>query len=74
MPLNSAIFKGTVRNARLEQAAVGPPPIKAAPPADDVDAIRQERFLFELIDAACSPRQLVRRHGEDGQLADPCDY
>jgi len=49
MPLNSAIFKGTVRNARLEQAAVGPPPIKAAPPADDVDAIRRiQRALVAL--------------------------
>jgi hypothetical protein len=49
MPLNSDIFKGTVRNARLERAAVGPPPIKAAPPADDVDAIRRiQRALVAL--------------------------
>ena len=49
MPLNSAIFKGTVRNARLEQAAVGPPPIKAAPPADDVEAVRRiQRALVTL--------------------------
>src|SRR5262252_1776947 len=49
MPLNSAIFKGTAPNARLEQAAVGPPPIKAAPPADDVDAVRRiQRALVAL--------------------------
>ena len=49
MPLNSDILKGTVRNARLEQAAVGPPPIKAAPPADDVEAIRRiQRALVAL--------------------------
>src|SRR5215471_10791194 len=49
MPLNSAILKGTVRNARLEQAAVGPPPIKAAPPADDIDAIQRiQRALVAL--------------------------
>jgi len=49
MPLNSAIFKGTAPNARLEQAAVGPPPIKAAPPADDVEAVRRiQRALVAL--------------------------
>jgi len=49
MPLNSAILKGTTRNARLEQAAVGPPSIKAAPPADDVDAIQRiQRALVAL--------------------------
>lgn len=49
MPLNSTIFKGIVRNARLEQAALGPPPIKAAPPADDVEAVRRiQRALVAL--------------------------
>jgi peptidoglycan hydrolase-like protein with peptidoglycan-binding domain len=49
MPLNAAILKGTVRNTRLEQAAVRPPSIKAAPPADDVDAIQRiQRALVAL--------------------------
>ena len=49
MPLNSTILKGTVRNARLEQAAVRPPSIKAAPPADDIDAIQRiQRALVAL--------------------------
>ena len=49
MPLKSGILKGTTRNARLEQAAIGPPAIKAAPPADDVDAVQRiQRALVAL--------------------------
>jgi peptidoglycan hydrolase-like protein with peptidoglycan-binding domain len=49
MALNSAILKGTARNARLEQAAAGPPSIKPSPPADDVDAIQRiQRALVAL--------------------------
>jgi peptidoglycan hydrolase-like protein with peptidoglycan-binding domain len=49
MALRSAILKGTAPNTRLEQVALGPPPIKAAPPADDVDAVRRiQRALVAL--------------------------
>lgn len=49
MPLKSAIFRGTAPNARLEQAANGPPSIKRAPPADDIDAIQRiQRALVAL--------------------------
>jgi peptidoglycan hydrolase-like protein with peptidoglycan-binding domain len=49
MALNSAILKGTTPNARLEQAAVGPPSIKPAPPADDVEAVQRiQRALVAL--------------------------
>jgi hypothetical protein len=41
MALKSSILKGAVPNARLEQAAVGPPSIKAAPPVDDLDAVQR---------------------------------
>jgi peptidoglycan hydrolase-like protein with peptidoglycan-binding domain len=41
MAFKSSILGGTTPNTRLEQAAAGPPPIKAAPPADDVDAVQR---------------------------------
>jgi peptidoglycan hydrolase-like protein with peptidoglycan-binding domain len=47
--LNSGILKGSAPNARLEQAALGPPAIKPAPPADDAEAIRRiQRALVAL--------------------------
>src|SRR4051794_40861448 len=47
MPLKSLILAG---NARLEAAAAGPPSIKIAPPADDVDAVRRiQRALVALL-------------------------
>lgn len=49
MPLKSAILRGSTSNARLEQAANGPPSIKPAPPADDADAVRRiQRALVAL--------------------------
>lgn len=49
MALKSSILKGATPNARLEQAAVRPPSIKAAPPADDVDAVQRiQRALVAL--------------------------
>jgi len=41
MALQSAILKGNIPNPRLEQAADGPPAIKAGPPDDDVEAIQR---------------------------------
>jgi peptidoglycan hydrolase-like protein with peptidoglycan-binding domain len=47
--LNSGILKGSAPNARLEQAAVGSPAIKPAPPDDDAEAIRRiQRGLLAL--------------------------
>jgi peptidoglycan hydrolase-like protein with peptidoglycan-binding domain len=49
MALRSAILAGTTANTRLEQAALHPPSIKAAPPNDDVDAVQRiQRALVAL--------------------------
>jgi peptidoglycan hydrolase-like protein with peptidoglycan-binding domain len=46
MPLQSVILSG---NARLEQAAIGPPSIKRRPPDDDADAVKRiQRALVKL--------------------------
>jgi len=52
MALKSSILKGAAPNARLEQAAVGPPSIKAAPPVDDLDAVQRIQMALAALGIA----------------------
>ena len=50
MSFKSSVLAGSTPNTRLERAAIGPPSIKPAPPADEVDAIRRiQRALVILL-------------------------